>query len=561
MRHRYIYINSNKKRRSFEFETPSLSQITAVIIASTLGTLFAVAKFSKKTYMFASSSSVRTLNWNQIDKVIAASLIVIAMGYLTFGGSEKTVSEIETVKIAAEISTPREEQNTEIVEIRNSKKSRTETKLSEMTNNVKVPKLIEQQEKDTTYSRSVYRHIAHIHRSFNALREEETKYAPKARIVTIDKGDTLAELLINKAAVSKKEAFKAVTAIKKVYDPRNLIPGHDVTVFFKRDPRLSEVTFKGISIEKDLIHSVSVTKDSNGKFRAQKTTKAIKRSFKGKSGVIKDSLYLAAKRKGLPEYIIIDLIRMFSWNVDFQREIRTGDTFEVLFEEYKTEDGKTVKNKGNILYAKLNTKGESMPFYRFKDKAGFVDYYNDKGRSAKKTLMRTPIDGARLTSGFGRRKHPVLGYSKIHKGVDFAAPVGTPIYASGDGIIEKIQRWSSFGNYIRIKHRDGLKTAYAHMKNFKRGLKKGHRVKQGAVIGYLGNTGRTTGPHLHYEVIVHGKQMNPRSLKLPAGSKLKGNDFKKFQKARVTAIANYKNYDPKTEVAKNLVTSDELVSN
>ncbi len=558
MRHRYIYINSNRKRVSFEFETPSLSQITAVIIAATIGTICAVIKFSKKTYGFATSHEVKTLCWNRVDRIIATSLAVIAVSYFAFSGGDEAaiVVEAEPVEIAKAVPTPKP-----VAKIAKVKKK---AKLSEMAETVKVPRLIDAPKvevKDTSFTRQTYRNIAYIHKNFNSMLEEEARNAPKAKTVTIGKGDTLVELLVNKASVPMADAFKAVDALKKIYDPRNLIPGHEVTVFFKRDPKLAEVKFRGLSIEKDTINSVSVKKDfAGGDYKAQKITKAISRSFKGTSSVINDSLYLSAKREGLPEYIIIDLIRMFSWNVDFQREIRAGDTFEVLFEEYKTEDGKTVKNKGNILYAKLNTKGRELPFYRFKDRTGFVDYYNEKGRSAKKTLMRTPIDGARLTSRFGRRKHPVLGYSKLHKGTDFAAPIGTPIYASGDGVLEKIQRWSSFGNYVRIKHRNGLKTAYAHMKGFKRGLKRGMRVKQGDVIGYLGNTGRTTGPHLHYEVIVHGKHMNPLSLKLPAGSKLKGGDYKKFQKARVTHIANYKNANPKTEVAKNLLGSSEALA-
>jgi len=201
----------------------------------------------------------------------------------------------------------------------------------------------------------------------------------------------------------------------------------------------------------------------------------------------------------------------------------------VMYEEYKTDDNKRVPGRGNIVYADLKLGGEDMPFYRYTDKSGNVGYYDDRGFSAKKPLMKTPIDGARISSGFGMREHPVLGFTKMHKGIDFAAPRGTPIYAAGDGVIEKIGPFSTYGNYVRIRHRNDLKTAYAHMKGFKAGLRDGSHVKQGEVIGYVGTTGRSTGPHLHYEVLVNNKQVNPASVKLPTGATLHGHDLKSFK--------------------------------
>jgi murein DD-endopeptidase MepM/ murein hydrolase activator NlpD len=189
------------------------------------------------------------------------------------------------------------------------------------------------------------------------------------------------------------------------------------------------------------------------------------------------------------------------------------------------------------LYAQLVLSGRKIPLYRYETADGSVDYYGRDGQSTKKTLMKTPIDGARMSSGFGMRRHPVLGYGKMHKGIDFAAPTGTPIYAAGEGKVVKAGRFSSFGNYVRIKHRGDLDTAYGHMSKIASGLRPGARVKQGQIIGYVGTTGRSTGPHLHYEILVAGKQVNPRGVNLPVGHALAGRDMKKF-KAKVGEVDN-----------------------
>lgn len=352
---------------------------------------------------------------------------------------------------------------------------------------------------------------------------------PVAKKVTIGKGDTLMDLLTRKAALPRDQAVQVIAALKKVYNPRDLNPGHTITVFFHKSPSVADPKFSGLRIERDIINSVTVNREDNGKYTVNKEEKDVQRHLRGFKGTISSSLYEDAKASGIPDSVILELIKMYSWNVDFQRGIHDGDKFEVMYEEYKTEDNKIVHGRGNILYAKLTLDGDDMPFYRYTEKTGDVGYYDNNGRSARKPLMRTPIDGARLSSGFGMRRHPVLGYSKMHKGVDFAAPRGTPIYAAGDGTIEKIGPFSSFGNYIRIRHNNGLKTAYAHMRGFKSGLRGGSRVKQGEVIGYVGTTGRSTGPHLHYEVMVNNSQVNPNSVKLPTGNTLKGRELKNFK--------------------------------
>ncbi len=228
---------------------------------------------------------------------------------------------------------------------------------------------------------------------------------------------------------------------------------------------------------------------------------------------------------------MIELMRAFSYDVDFQREIQPGDKFDLVYEAFYDNEGRMAKT-GNILVASLSLSGTPLSLYSFTPSSGFTDFFDEKGQAVRKALLRTPVDGARLSSGFGVRKHPILGYNKMHKGLDFAAPSGTPIYAAGDGVIERIGRNGGYGKYIRIRHHSGYKTAYAHMKGYGKGVKKGKRVKQGQIIGYVGTTGRSTGPHLHYEVLVNNKQVNPRKIKLPAGEKLKKQDLKNFQAHR-----------------------------
>ncbi len=245
-------------------------------------------------------------------------------------------------------------------------------------------------------------------------------------------------------------------------------------------------------------------------------------------GDIESSLYKAALDQGMPDNVIVELIRVYSWAVDFQRDIRQGDKFETLYRLSKTKGGKIVPGTAEIVYAQLTLKDVAIPVYRYEDTNGDIGYYEEAGNSVRKALMKTPIDGARLSSSFGMRKHPVLGYNKMHKGVDFAAPRGTPIYAAGDGRISYLGTKGGYGKYIRIRHHSGLSTAYAHMSRYKKGLGNGARVKQGQIIGYVGTTGRSTGPHLHYEVLQGGRQVNPRKLKMQKGKKLAGKDLEIF---------------------------------
>ena len=247
---------------------------------------------------------------------------------------------------------------------------------------------------------------------------------------------------------------------------------------------------------------------------------------------IKSSLYSAAIKSKIEPNIIVEFARIFGFEVDFQRDIRKGDWFEILYERFE-DDNNIVQDTGKIIYASMFVNGTEINLYNFKDGSGDIGFYDLKGKSIVKSLMKTPINGARLSSSYGMRKHPILGYNKMHKGTDFAAPSGTPIMASGAGKVIRARWCGGGGNCVKIKHNSTYQTVYAHMKSFARGIKEGRRVKQGQIIGYVGSTGMSTGPHLHYEVIVNGKKVNSQKLKLPSGKILKGKTREEFELARI----------------------------
>ena len=247
--------------------------------------------------------------------------------------------------------------------------------------------------------------------------------------------------------------------------------------------------------------------------------------------VIKNNLYKSAVDSGIQPNIIVEFARVFGFEVDFQRDIRKGDWFEILYEQF-IDDNNKIRDTGKIIYASMYVNGEEINLYNFKFN-NQEEYYDIKGKSITKSLMKTPINGARLSSSFGMRKHPILGYNKMHRGTDFAAPSGTPLMASGSGTVTRARWCGGGGNCVKIKHNSTYETIYAHMKAFAKGIKEGKKVKQGQIIGYVGSTGLSTGPHLHYEVIVNGKKVNSQKLKLPSGKILKGEERKQFELDRI----------------------------
>ena len=380
--------------------------------------------------------------------------------------------------------------------------------------------------------------LAYIQSGISKILKAGTNLLDSQKMVKVGKGDTLMDLLVRNA-VPREQAVKAITAMRKLYDPRDLNPGHHVTVFFHKDPSLVDPQFMGLRIEQDTVNSLMVNKSEDGSFKVNQEAKSVHREMKGFKGKINDSLFVDAKAGGVPDAVILDFIKLFSFGVDFQREIQNGDTFEVMYEQYVTDDGSIVQGKGNIVYAKMGLNDRIMPLYRYEDADGSVEYFDGSGQSAKKPLMKTPIDGARISSGFGFRVHPVLGYNKMHKGIDFAAPKGTPIFAAGDGVIERAGPFSSYGNYVEIRHRAGLETAYGHMSAVKSGVRVGSRVKQGQVIGFVGATGRATGNHLHYEILINHTQVNPATVKLAGGTSLAGKALKSFKATVATRDAQF----------------------
>jgi murein DD-endopeptidase MepM/ murein hydrolase activator NlpD len=374
--------------------------------------------------------------------------------------------------------------------------------------------------------------------SLPVARQVPVSSLPDVRRLKMGRGDTLARLLRDEG-FSHADAAAVTLALRPVFDAARLRGGQMLTLVFTEQPQgamhpvLQSVAFKP-SVERD----IAVVRLADGRFEARAHVKTLQASVARAKGVIRGSLYQSALEAGAPDGVIVDMIRIYSHAVDFQREIRPGDGFDILYRTYTDENGKALRS-GAIDFVQLSLSGALQPLYRFKSQAaGRTDYYTPGGKSGRRLLMRTPVDGARLSSGFGMRRHPVLGYSKMHKGVDFAAPSGTPIMAAGGGVVRKARWFGSFGKYVRIAHANGYETAYAHLSRIAPGVREGARVRQGQIIGRVGTTGRSTGPHLHYEVIVGRRQINPMGVKLPTGTTLAGAELAAFRAhvARVNAV-------------------------
>ena len=346
---------------------------------------------------------------------------------------------------------------------------------------------------------------------------------------TSKSGDTY-QTIINKLDVSNKE--KAVLLSTITGEKSLKILKINQKFIFKFD-NLSEQKIVEFVIETDKKNEVLFRKSkTENKFLSEKIKKNFKKKLVYKETIITNSLYNSAIDLGIKPNIIIEFARLYGFQVDFQRDIWKNDSFQLIYEEFVNEDKKIV-DTGEIIFANLNLQNTDLQLYKFEYEKNKIDYFDENGKSIKKTLMKTPINGARLSSSYGKRKHPILGYTKMHTGTDFAAPTGTPIMASGDGKVTKAGWCGGGGNCVKIKHNSKYQTVYAHMSKFGRGIKKGKRVKQGQVIGYVGSTGLSTGPHLHYEVIENGRKVNSQKLKLPSGKILRGEERKKFEVSKI----------------------------
>ena len=354
------------------------------------------------------------------------------------------------------------------------------------------------------------------------------KLEPKFKKIRhqISEGETFDNIL-NQYFIEKKEIKNLKKKLSKKINLNKLNTNQKIYLTIDQsNNQIKSFIFQISNKEK-----IYLTKNEKNNFNQEIILTKLDKKILYKENIILQSLYLSATNKKIPANIIIELASIYGFQVDFQRDIRKKDRFQIMYEVFKDENGKTVET-GNILFANLILSGEDNSLYHF-DKEGSVGHYDKNGKSVKKALMKTPINGARLSSPFGMRKHPIDGYNKMHRGTDFAAPMGTPIMASGDGVVKKAGWCGGGGNCVKIKHNSTYQTVYAHMSKFARGIKTGVRVKQGQTIGYVGSTGKSTGPHLHYEVIVNGKKVNSQKLKLPSGKILKGKERKIFETNKI----------------------------
>ena len=393
------------------------------------------------------------------------------------------------------------------------------TVYSLIVNQVKVHNISQQKKIDSFLGSSEFSNIKEF--IFENLNSPYKEYN-----YTVENNDTI-EKILKKHNVNTEDINNIASAvIKKKLS--NIFVKTKVRIVVKKDLRSNKVVSLFYPINE--VTTVEIKRNKN-EFIVNENILKLKKEEVVLSNTIKKNFYSSAVEAGIEPNVIVEFANMYGFEVDFQRDIRSGDRFEVHYERYVDEDN-IIRNTGRIIYASMFVNNKELSLYNFKfnNKEG---YYDVDGKSVIKTLMKTPINGARLSSSFGIRKHPILGYNKLHQGTDFAARTGTPIMASGSGIILRAQKYKGYGNYVSIKHNTTYITAYGHMSKYGRGIKKGVRVNQGQIIGYVGSTGMSTGPHLHYEVIKNGKRLNSQRLKLPTGKTLSNKARNRFEIERI----------------------------
>ncbi len=357
---------------------------------------------------------------------------------------------------------------------------------------------------------------------FKVLKSPYTEFSYK-----IENNDSIGRIL-KKFRISDNEIQKIIEGLKKK-KLTNIYAGRDLNIVLKKTDNGS---YSILSVLYPINNTLSVEiRKNNDLIEIKENILKLNRKEAVIKNTINNNLYSAATEAGIEPNIIIEFARIYGFEIDFQRDIRKGDTFEIYYEKF-LDDKDIVRDTGKIIYAHMNVNNREINLYNFKDK-NEDGYYDISGKSIVKSLMKTPINGARLSSSFGMRKHPILGFNKMHRGTDFAAPTGTPIMASGSGTVTRARWCGGGGNCVKIRHNSTYETIYAHMSKFARGIKEGKKVKQGQIIGYVGSTGLSTGPHLHYEVVVNGKKVNSQKLKLPSGKILKSTAREKFELERI----------------------------
>lgn len=324
------------------------------------------------------------------------------------------------------------------------------------------------------------------------------------RVLAVRPGDTLSRMLAS-AGITPQEAHAALERLASLFSPSRLRPGEEVALRLlpSDPPRMLE-----LEVEPEPGRTIRVLRQPNGEWLAEESVAPRSRYVVRAEGVVDGGLFPAMTTAGLPPGLALSLIRILGHQVDFQRDLQPGDRFSILFERYRGREG-DVLGHGQVLKASLTLSGRTLAVWRHKDRAGNTDWYDQAGRSLRRSFLRTPLDGARVSSRYGMRSHPVLGFTRMHQGIDFAAPTGTPVYAAADGTVISAKREGGYGLMVRIRHAGGVETRYAHLSRFGRGVSAGRRVRQGDVIGAVGSTGMSTGPHLHYEVVANGRHVNP----------------------------------------------------
>ena len=343
----------------------------------------------------------------------------------------------------------------------------------------------------------------------------------------IENNDSIGKIL-NKFKIPEDEIRKIIDGLKKK-KLTNIYAGRELYIVLKKTEKDSN---KVISIFYPINNTIRVEiKKNKNNFDINENILKLNKKEVVVRNTIDNNLYSAATGVGIEPNIIIEFARIYGFEIDFQRDIRKGDTFEIFYEKF-LDDNDVVRDTGKIIYAHMNVNNREINLYNFND-GNELGYYDINGKSIVKSLMKTPINGARLSSSFGMRKHPILGFNKMHRGTDFAAPKGTPIMASGSGTVTRARWCGGGGNCVKIRHNSTYETIYAHMSKFASGIKEGRKVRQGQIIGYVGSTGMSTGPHLHYEVVVNGKKVNSQKLKLPSGKVLRGESRNQFELERI----------------------------
>jgi murein DD-endopeptidase MepM/ murein hydrolase activator NlpD len=345
---------------------------------------------------------------------------------------------------------------------------------------------------------------------------------------TVENGETFAGLL-ERAGVPRVDQQAAIASLSDVFNTRALRPGLPIKLVFEEG---DEARLTGLSFRSNPGESITANRTAGGPFTARQVLTPVTYEIARIAAPVEGSLYASALALGATDNEIAALADAFAYDVDFQRDIRPGDRFEIVFERFYDDEGQTVRT-GDMLFVSLEARTGARAFYRFQAPGDVrSDWYDSEGKSARKFLMKTPINGARLSSGFGMRMHPILGFSRMHRGADFSARTGTPVMAAGDGVVVRAGPYGAYGNYVRIRHANGYETAYAHLSRFGRGMRAGLRMRQGQILGYVGSTGRSTGPHLHYEVLRGGNQVNPMSLRVATGRNLAARDLELFKAER-----------------------------